>query len=112
MSSEHPVEVSNPESQVFVVPCNPGDARQKWLHKDAGVISKVSRKCIAANAVSSYSIDCYSLKLVECNAFGLDQQWTHLSKDSASSRDFYNARYNIELSMDFINSSQVYACSQ
>jgi len=111
MSSGQPVEVSNPESQVFMVPCKQGDAKQKWIQKGKSLISKASRECIAVNAMSSHVRQCYPLRLVRCNTSDLDQQWT----SSGGLRDqalHYNVKYSIELSMDISSSSEVHACSR
>jgi len=114
MSSEQPVEVSNPESQVFMVPCKPGDAKQKWISKGKSLISKASRECIAASTMSSYLPRCYSLRLVRCDTSDLDQQWTHLSKDIVGfeGKSFHNAKFNIELSRNIALRSEVHACSR
>jgi len=108
MSSEQPVEASNPESQVFMVPCKPGDAKQKWIQKGKSLISKASRECIAASGMSSYLTQCYSLSLVRCDKSDLDQQWTSTSKGS----NFHNAKFDIVLSTNSSSGSEVHACSR
>jgi len=90
-----------------MVPCDEGNPKQKWFYKDGRLISKDSRACIAAGAISSHSALCFYLNVIKCNREDPRQQWT---SSSSAEMAYVNAALDVELSTVPTNSSQLYAC--